>query len=175
VVVVRGEVHASNNLPLGKEPTLPVTYECRWIPDSLWFCTEFYSNVQLIRRLHIDKYLILMLFNRTVDLTAKLVPTFVDKGVSHSQCGGSQSPYSRFSKPKPIRFLSSSSLIVLTTLSGPRSKLTKIKTKLHGLSPRANYTDRATAACWQSDCQLLRTDGATWSAWRISTAVFSIF
>jgi hypothetical protein len=27
------------------------------------------------------------------------------------------------------------------------------KTKLHGLSPRANYTDRATAACRRSDCQ----------------------
>jgi hypothetical protein len=26
--------------------------------------------------------------------------------------------------------------------------------KLHGLSQRANYTDRATAACRQSDCQL---------------------
>jgi hypothetical protein len=36
--------------------------------------------------------------------------------------------------------------------------------KLHGLSPRANYTDRATAACGRSDCQLLRTEGATWSA-----------
>jgi hypothetical protein len=43
------------------------------------------------------------------------------------------------------------------------SKLTK-KTKLHGLSPRANYTDRATDACRRSDCQLLRTKGATWSA-----------
>jgi hypothetical protein len=30
------------------------------------------------------------------------------------------------------------------------------KKKLHGLSPRANYTDRATAACRRSDCQLLR-------------------
>jgi hypothetical protein len=38
------------------------------------------------------------------------------------------------------------------------------KIKLHGLSPRANYTDRATAACRQSDCQLLRIEGATWSA-----------
>jgi hypothetical protein len=38
------------------------------------------------------------------------------------------------------------------------------KTKLHGLSPRANYTDRATAACRGSDCQLLRIEGATWSA-----------
>jgi hypothetical protein len=26
--------------------------------------------------------------------------------------------------------------------------------KLHGLSPRANYTDRATAACRRSHCQL---------------------
>jgi hypothetical protein len=25
---------------------------------------------------------------------------------------------------------------------------------LHGLSPRANYTDRANAACRRSDCQL---------------------
>jgi hypothetical protein len=35
---------------------------------------------------------------------------------------------------------------------------------LHGLSPRANYTDRATAACRRSDCQLFRIKGATWSA-----------
>jgi hypothetical protein len=35
--------------------------------------------------------------------------------------------------------------------------------KLHGLSPRANYTDRATTACRRSDCQLLRIEGATWS------------
>jgi hypothetical protein len=38
------------------------------------------------------------------------------------------------------------------------------KTKLHGLSPRANYTDRVTATCWRSDCQRLRIEGATWSA-----------
>jgi hypothetical protein len=37
------------------------------------------------------------------------------------------------------------------------------KTKLHGLSPRVNYTDRATAACRRSDC-FLRIEGATWSA-----------
>jgi hypothetical protein len=48
-------------------------------------------------------------------------------------------------------------------------------TKLHGLSPRVNYTDRATAACRRSDCLLLRIEGATWSAWRIPTAVFSVF
>jgi hypothetical protein len=51
----------------------------------------------------------------------------------------------------------------------------KLKTKLHGLSPRANYTDRATAACRRSNCQLLRIEGATWSAWRIPPAVFSVF
>jgi hypothetical protein len=38
------------------------------------------------------------------------------------------------------------------------------KTKLHGLSPRANYTDRATAASRRSGCQLLWIKGATWSA-----------
>jgi hypothetical protein len=46
------------------------------------------------------------------------------------------------------------------------------KKKLHGLSPPANYTDRATAACRRCDCQLVRIEGATWSAWRIPPAVF---
>jgi hypothetical protein len=32
------------------------------------------------------------------------------------------------------------------------------QTKLHGLSLQANYTDRATAACRRSDCQLLRIE-----------------
>jgi hypothetical protein len=40
----------------------------------------------------------------------------------------------------------------------------KTKNKLHGLSPRANCTDRATAACRRSDCQLLPIKSATWSA-----------
>jgi hypothetical protein len=35
----------------------------------------------------------------------------------------------------------------------------KLKKKLHGLSPRANYTDRATAACRRSDCQLFADRG----------------
>jgi hypothetical protein len=30
---------------------------------------------------------------------------------------------------------------------------------LRGLSPRANHTDRATAACLRSDCQLVRIEG----------------
>jgi hypothetical protein len=40
---------------------------------------------------------------------------------------------------------------------------TKTKTKPHNLSPRANYTDRATAACRRSDCQTLRIEDATLS------------
>jgi hypothetical protein len=53
--------------------------------------------------------------------------------------------------------------------------LIETKTKLHGLSPRPNYTDRATAACRRSDCELLRIKGSMWSAWWIPTAVFSVF
>jgi hypothetical protein len=34
-----------------------------------------------------------------------------------------------------------------------------VKTKLHGLSPRANSTDRTTAACRRSDCQLFSDRG----------------
>jgi hypothetical protein len=33
------------------------------------------------------------------------------------------------------------------------------KKKLHGLSPRVNYTDRATDACRWSDCQLFADRG----------------
>jgi hypothetical protein len=33
------------------------------------------------------------------------------------------------------------------------------KNKLRGLSPRANYTDRTTAACRRSYCHLLRIEG----------------
>jgi hypothetical protein len=54
-------------------------------------------------------------------------------------------------------------------------KMFPLTIKLHGLSPRANYTKRATAACRRSDCQLLRIEDATWSAWWILTAVFSVF
>jgi hypothetical protein len=33
-----------------------------------------------------------------------------------------------------------------------------LKKQLHGLCPRANYTDRATATCRRSDCQLSRIE-----------------
>jgi hypothetical protein len=38
-------------------------------------------------------------------------------------------------------------------------------------SPQANYTDRATAACRRSWCQLLQIEGVTWSAQRFPTVV----
>jgi hypothetical protein len=47
--------------------------------------------------------------------------------------------------------------------------------KLRGVSPRANYAERATAAWRRSLCQLLLIKGAVWSAWRFPTAVFSVF
>jgi hypothetical protein len=52
----------------------------------------------------------------------------------------------------------------LPTRSSSEDTGQKHNKKLHGLSPRANYTDRATAACRRSDCQLLRIEGPTWSA-----------
>jgi hypothetical protein len=51
---------------------------------------------------------------------------------------------------------------MLTTCFGfyqkPFFKWHYITKKLNGLSPRTNYTDRATAACRRSDCQLLRIE-----------------
>jgi hypothetical protein len=59
-------------------------------------------------------------------LLAKLVPTFEDRGVPRCQRDGSLRRYSRISRPKPLLFLPSSSSIVLTRLSGPRSTSQKI-------------------------------------------------
>jgi hypothetical protein len=55
-------------------------------------------------------------------LTAKLVPTLGDRGVSRGQCDGLLRSYCWFSRPEPLLFLPSSSSIVLTRLSGPRSR-----------------------------------------------------
>jgi hypothetical protein len=60
-------------------------------------------------------------------LSAKLMPTFADRGASRGQRGGSLRPQSRFSRPEPLLFLSSSSSIVLTRLNGPRSTPTTSK------------------------------------------------
>jgi hypothetical protein len=57
-------------------------------------------------------------------LSTKLVTTFADRGVSRSQRNGSLRPFSRFSRPKPLLLLSSSSSVVLTRLGGPRCRPT---------------------------------------------------
>jgi hypothetical protein len=68
---------------------------------------------------------------------------------------------------KPMKYLQVKTNFIVSSdkLRIPGKHLyTKATLKLHGLSPRENYTDRATAACRRSDCQLLRIEGATWSA-----------
>jgi hypothetical protein len=55
-------------------------------------------------------------------LSAKLVPSFAD--LPRGQCDGSLRPYSRFFRRDPLFFLPSSSSVVLTRLSGPRSRPT---------------------------------------------------
>jgi hypothetical protein len=55
-------------------------------------------------------------------------------------------------------------ILVLTALR-------TLQTKLCGFSPQASYTNRATAACRRSCCQLLRMEGVAWSAQRIPTVV----
>jgi hypothetical protein len=47
----------------------------------------------------------------------------------------------------------------------------RLYNKLRGFSPQANYTNRVTAACRPSWCQLFRIEGVAWSAQRIPTAV----
>jgi hypothetical protein len=42
------------------------------------------------------------------------------------------------------------------------NEIKKNKNKLRGLSPQANYTDRATATCRRSKCQLLWVEGVVW-------------
>jgi hypothetical protein len=52
------------------------------------------------------------------------VATFEGRGVLRNQRLGSPTAVIRFSRPKPLLFLSSSSSVVLTRLSGPRSRPT---------------------------------------------------
>jgi hypothetical protein len=47
--------------------------------------------------------------------------------------------------------------------------------KLRGFSPRANYTDRATAACRRSQCHLLWIEDVAWSEQRIPKSVILRF
>jgi hypothetical protein len=57
-------------------------------------------------------------------LSAKWVPTFMDRGCHVVSLTDPLRPYSRFFRPEPLLFLLSSSSIVLTRLSGPRTSPT---------------------------------------------------
>jgi hypothetical protein len=57
-------------------------------------------------------------------LSAKLVPTFEDRRCHVVSVTDLLRRYTRLSRPKPLLFLSSNSSIVLTRLSGPRSRPT---------------------------------------------------
>jgi hypothetical protein len=50
---------------------------------------------------------------------------------------------------------------ILQPINELQPLISKKTNKLHGVSPRANYTSRATAAFRQIDCQHLRIEGAT--------------
>jgi hypothetical protein len=54
-------------------------------------------------------------------LVGEVSANFCGQRVSHGQRDGSLQSYSRFSRPEPLLFLLSSSSVVLTRLSGPRS------------------------------------------------------
>jgi hypothetical protein len=57
-------------------------------------------------------------------LVGEVSTDFCGQRVQRGQLEGSLRPYSRFSEPKPLFFLSSSSSVVLMRLSGPRSSPT---------------------------------------------------
>jgi hypothetical protein len=54
------------------------------------------------------------------------VSTFADRAVSRSQRGGSPTEVILFSKPEPLLFLSSSSSVLLTRLSGGKDKIVNL-------------------------------------------------
>jgi hypothetical protein len=62
--------------------------------------------------------------NYTDRTTAMLVLTLADRGMSRSQWGGSPTAVISGSWPEPLLFLSSTSSIALTSLSGPHSRPT---------------------------------------------------
>jgi hypothetical protein len=63
-------------------------------------------------------------------LSAKLVSTVADRGMSSGQIDGTLRPYSRIYRPEPLLFLPSSSSVVLTRLSGLRSRPTNFQKNL---------------------------------------------
>jgi hypothetical protein len=57
-------------------------------------------------------------------LAGEVSADFCGSGVPRGQRDGCLRPYSRFFRPEPLLFLSSTSSVVLMRLSGPRSRPT---------------------------------------------------
>jgi hypothetical protein len=118
-------------------------------------------------------------------LSAKLVPTFADRGCHvvsmtdpHCRILGfvDRSRYIFFQVapqlysrglvdpvPDPLLLRKSGSAGNRARTSGELFHI-KQKNKHRGLSPRANYTDRAAASFRRTWCQLLLIEGSKWSA-----------
>jgi hypothetical protein len=86
-------------------------------------------------------------------------PLDVMQGGPQSRSGNKPSGFYTESPPKSHTGLSTTGLWQLVLACVKDSSTLQVTIELHGLSPRANYTDRATTACRRSDCQLLRIEG----------------
>jgi hypothetical protein len=86
-------------------------------------------------------------------------------------CSVSIELHPRSFKTKDFKFLIELFIIYAKRFSAVSFRMSKKKkTKLHGLSPQANYTDRATTAVGEV-VPTLRLEGVAWSAQRIPTAI----
>jgi hypothetical protein len=95
-------------------------------------CTRILVSIQISGfnvSLIVSPYSVVLVRERTIPierppLVGEVSATFADKGVTRHHRDGSIRPYCRISRPEPLVFLSSSSSVVLTRLSGPRSRPT---------------------------------------------------
>jgi hypothetical protein len=142
-----------------------------WFPDLLdsekWLSSLF--NIRLncnntrkkkyvieisVRKLYIAIYTTKPMFQVSFQMHSLSVTLFLFTMPNTCETNLVNHPVPKFTRP------SSNNLVIYA-----QTLYIYIKTKkIHGLSPLANYTDRATAVCRRSDCQLLRIEGATWSA-----------
>jgi hypothetical protein len=87
-------------------------------------------------------------------------PTYHNTAPSVSRSGTRASPVLRFTfREKPCNSVFSHLILIFKLKSKQLNSLVWVR-------ERTISTYRETAACRRSQCQLLRIDGATWSAWR---------
>jgi hypothetical protein len=117
------------------ETLVPIGTIQRCIQDKCDFHNYRYGNLKSYSwRINLDKKpkkenAVASVRERTIPierppLVGEVSANFCGRGASRSQHGGSLRPYSRFSGPEPLLVLPSSSSVVLTRLSEPRSRPT---------------------------------------------------